>query len=225
MDIVISGHAGVALIVDGAALASIHMDQPEKVIPRQECEIHLLFGGARDLQFVADVDLEQVRAQLELSSAKIDALHLALIVLDPELSQEARREAVLELNELMDLLEISDSLERVLHAHPLPSSADLPGGLELSASQAPKVQDLLLTLSSLQKAISEVHRAWEAIPAKVLDGEEHRSEIRALFVREGLFKELVLNREEGAAIDSFLLSSSLIGATRSVRSARRVAWQ
>lgn len=182
MDAVISGHAGVALILDGGRLASIHVENSEEVIPRQEAEIHLLFNGAKDLQFLADADLEQVRAQLELAGARIDALHLALILLDRELSAETRREAALELNELMDLLEITDFLERVLYAHPLPSSADLSGVLELSFPQAPKVEHLLLALEALQ----------------------------------GLFKELVLNRKEGATIDSFLLSSSLRYNLRSI---------
>lgn len=222
MDAVISGHAGVALILDGGRLASIHVENSEEVIPRQEAEIHLLFNGAKDLQFLADVDLEQVRAQLELAGARIDALHLALIVLDRELSEETRRQAALELNELLGLLEITDFLERVLYARPLPSSADWTGALELSFLQAPKVQNLLIALVALQKTILEVHRAWEAIPARVFEREGERSQVRALFAREGLFKELVLNREEKASIDSFLLSSSLRPALRSIPSYHKI---
>ncbi|MFL6199103.1 MAG: hypothetical protein ACJ76J_08000, partial [Thermoanaerobaculia bacterium] len=100
MNAVVSGHSGVALLIEGDALSSIRFGEDE-VRPRRPSDFRLLFNGARDLQFLEDVELEEVRNRLDFESTRIDALHLALILLDDELAHDTRRTAAEELEELL----------------------------------------------------------------------------------------------------------------------------
>ena len=52
MNAVISGSAGVALLVDGDRLSSIDIGALDEVVPRSSTEVRLLFGDSGDLQFV-----------------------------------------------------------------------------------------------------------------------------------------------------------------------------
>src|SRR5262245_4449336 len=126
MNAVVSGHSGVALLIEDDALSSIHLGE-EEVRPRRPSDFRLLFNGVRDLQFLEDVDLEEVQRRLDLESTRIDALHLALILLDSELEHDTRRTAAEELEELLTDESIVRWVEGVLHARQLPGSGDLVG--------------------------------------------------------------------------------------------------
>jgi tetratricopeptide (TPR) repeat protein len=201
---VVSGHAGVALLIDGKSLSSIHFGGDGEVVPRSPTEIHLLLSGADDLRFLENVKPEQVREQLDLESTRIDALHLALILQDAELSEETRRTAAEELDEMLSDKDLLDWLEGVLYAHPLPASADLPGARTACMGQTRRTQVLLEKLELSQEAIAEVHRAWVGIPTHVFGSEQDRANALAMTVREGLFRDLVKHRVAGDSLESFL---------------------
>jgi hypothetical protein len=150
MDALISAQAGTALLIQGSDLASIHVDSPDRAIPRRAEEAHLLFGEALDLQILEGVDRDQVVRRLTHEVGVAEALQLSLILLDPELSEEVRSEAAEDLDGLLPEKECREGLERVLFAHPLPSTADLSGALAHSGP-ASRVQDLLRQLADLHR--------------------------------------------------------------------------
>ena len=206
MQAVISGQAGVALLLEDQRLRSLHAGTAE-IIPRRPREIPYLLGDATDLQFLEDVEIPEVSGQLEIATAQADALHIALILLDPELPQDVRCDAANELAKLFALEGVREYVESVLFAHPLPSEADLPGALSCCSAQSVAVRDLLVSLERLQSEILEVFTAWERIPTPEFGEEKDRASALATAVREGLFRDFVLCRAVHASVDQFLIDA------------------
>jgi tetratricopeptide (TPR) repeat protein len=101
MEAVISGQAGVALLVDGDALSSIHVHDPTTIVARRAGEFHFLFGAASDLVFVEDVSADEVRQTLQAAADGEDVAQLTLLLLAPDRAEEVRRTAAEELAELL----------------------------------------------------------------------------------------------------------------------------
>jgi tetratricopeptide (TPR) repeat protein len=221
MDAVISGHAGVALLLDGKKLSSIHFGGDGEALPRRPSEISLLFAGAGDLRLLKNVKPAQVREQLDLESARIDALHLALILLDADLSDETRRTAAEELEEELADQGIASWLEGVLYAHPLPASADLLGAYSACIGSTERTRALLFRLESLQAVIKEVHNAWQAVPLDRFGTEKDRQHARSVAVQAGLFRHMVADRAAGR-VEDFIFEIQGNPALREIRDSRHV---
>ena len=206
MNAVVSGHSGVAVLIEGDSLSSIQT-WDEEVLPRRPRDLRFLFNGARDLQFLEDVDLEEVRQQLDLQSTRIDALHLALILLDSDLTHDTRMTAAEELEELLADEGIVHWVEGVLYAHPLPKSGDLAGARSACTSRTERTRAFLDRLSSLQVVIAEVHQAWESIPTQSFGNTEDRQCALSTAVKGGLFRDLVEIRAAGKPVTNFVRRS------------------
>jgi acyl carrier protein len=192
---VVSGHAGVALLLDGNRLWSIHFGE-DKVVPRSPSEVSLLFAGAGDLRLLRNFTPEQVREQLDFESTRIDVLHLALILLDAGLSDETRRTAAEELEEELMNSSLRAWLEGVLYAHPLPASADLTGAYSACSGSTERTRTFLRRLESFQPDVKDVYEAWQAISPDQFGTEEDWRRVRAVGVRGGLFREQVIEAHE-----------------------------
>jgi len=145
MQAVISGRSGVALLLDGEQLSSLHAGTDE-IVRRRERDIPYLLGEATDLQFLENVETPEVSRRLEIATAQANALHLALILLDPELPQEVRCEASDELDDLLGVAGVRAGVERVLFSQPLPGEADLRGALSCCSGRADTARNLLVRL-------------------------------------------------------------------------------
>jgi hypothetical protein len=207
MNAVISGQAGIALLLDGAELSSVHAHSLEEVVRRRSRDVPYLLGDAQDLQFIEDVGIEEVSSRLTLATSQMDALHLALILLDSELEVDTRRTAAEELEEELEKPDVARFVESVLYAHPLPREGDLSGARSSCTGRTARVQGMLRNLGRLQPVIASVYFAWEQIPALVFRSEQDRQSALAAAVREGLFRELVLNRADRGSLDAFRTSA------------------
>ena len=203
MNAVVSGQAGVALLLDGDTLSSLRAGHPGEVIRRSPGEVPLLFGDARDLQFLERVELEEVSSRLERASEEVDALHLALILLDESLVPDTRRTAAEELEELLEIEGNHRFVENILYAHPLPRGADLDGALAVCPGDVNLNRNLLERLRSLQAVITEVYFAWEQVPEGLFDGKRDRAYVQAIAVREGFFRDLVGLRATAGSFKGF----------------------
>lgn len=214
MQAVISGQAGVALLVEGDRLSSIHAGKTDEVVRRRNREIPYLFGDARDFQFLEDVELPEVARELELATTKADALHVALILLDPQLTHDTRREAAEELTELSEIKGVLEYVEAVLYSRPMPGDGDLPGALLCCAGRSEPARQLLLRLGSLQGPIAVVFGAWEQIPDRLFGSEQDRRYALAMVVRAGLFRDFVetlaTQGDVGEFLERTLRGSSLV---------------
>lgn len=221
MNAVISGQSGVAVLLDGVRLASIHAGSDEAPVDRSPGEVRFLLGDARDLEFLEDTAPEEVRDRLEVASSKYDALHLALILLDRELSHDTRRTAAEELDELLAEDVIARSVESVLYAHPLPRSGDLAGARSACTGRTGRTRAFLGKLDLLQPVIAEIHKAWERVPMHLFGTDEDRRHFLSTAVKEGLFRDLAI-RAAARATDDFVSSSLTTPAVGGLANARKI---
>ncbi|HME71366.1 MAG TPA: tetratricopeptide repeat protein [Myxococcota bacterium] len=202
MEAIISGQAGVALLLLGEErFASIHAGETDVLIPRSRGDFPFLFGGAGDLQFLEDASHADVIERFQIVQKQADALHLTLILLDPELSNEVRNDAADDLEDLYGLREILEHVECVLFARPLPLSADLVGALNLTDHDSfPRLRPFLLRLRDVQGIIRQVYSTWEQIAGGAFDAADPAREFAGAMVPEGVFRDLVLALLNGTPI-------------------------
>jgi tetratricopeptide (TPR) repeat protein len=226
MDAIISGRAGVAVLLDGEALSSFDVDDPETLLPRRPADLRLLFGEAPDVQFIEGVDHRLAAQHLERAFNCASALDLALILLDPELTADLRAEAADELEELLADPPVTAYLENVLYARPLPTAADLPGALKLcDAGRTPRLSSLLQILEGFQPAVRAVCRAWDDLPAELFDGSDHKAEFQHAAMREGVFRQLALDSNNPARVGRLHLSLLLNRSLAPLKNSREVLQQ
>jgi hypothetical protein len=221
MNAVISGQSGVAVLVDGLRLASMQAGSDAAPVDRSPGEVRFLLGDARDLEFLEDIAPEDVRNRLEVATSKYDALHLALILLDPELEHDTRRTAAEELEELLTNEGIARWVEGVLHAHPMPRSGDLVGARSACTGRTRRTRAFLGKLEALQPVIAEVHEAWERIPRDLFGPDDDRQHVLSVAVKEGLFRDLVALRAAGEPAGDFVSKSLMKLALGELPNARR----
>ena len=197
MNALISGQAGLALVVDGDRLATIHADDPDVTVDRHAGEVRYLVGEGRDFVPIENVARDEIVRELLVAQDREDALELALILLDSEMPDDIRQESAQELEELLGQESVARYVEGVLYAKPLPDSADAEGGLSLArAADYGEVARTFERLQESQATIREVRDAWEAIPWSRLNADEETWQFVA--AREGIFHDLVLNRLNNA---------------------------
>jgi len=209
MNAVISGQSGVAVLVDGLRLASLQAGSDAAPVDRSTGEVRFLLGDAQDLEFLEDIAPEEVRNRLEVATSKYDALHLALILLDCELSHDTRRTAAEELEVLLADEGILRWVESVLYARPLPKNGDPMGACSTCTGRTRRTRAFLGKLESLQPVIAEVHEAWERIPTHRFGTDEDRQHVLSIAVKGGMFRDLVAIRAEGTATDDFALNRAV----------------
>jgi hypothetical protein len=119
MEAVVSGRAGVALLIDGPCLSSFYYDDPAVRVQRVPSDFRLLFGDATDLRFLENVTPASAAQELTKERNRATSLDMCLIALDPEFSARLRGEAIVELEALLGNPDIVEFLERILYARPL----------------------------------------------------------------------------------------------------------
>ena len=215
MEALISGRAGIALVVDDGQLASIHADEPDKTVPRRPSEFRYLGGEARDFVVFEDVERDEIVGRLLLEQDRATALQLVLIAQDPELSDDIRREAVDELEGLLQDGEVGAYVENVLYSHPLPEGMDLAGAMnQARMARAHDLHTLLELFWTHQDEIREVREAWESIPLSDFAGEDEHW--RATVVREGLFRDLARRRAARGSVTQVFTAARTRSAIRSL---------
>ena len=190
MKAVIYPRSGVALLVEPEGVSTLHRDAPGRVVPRTPAELRHLLPPSPDAEVLEDAALDDVRARLLRACREREALDLALMALDPELSEAVRRRAVGLLASFPETGEVVDHLSRVLYAAPLPTPDGLAGAAGLASSASPALAGFFRDLADSQPAIAEVRAAWERARPRAFasDAAARRFERRA--VRAGLFREL-----------------------------------
>src|SRR6185369_15548322 len=129
MNAVISGRAGLALVIDRGRLMSLDVDDLGTLVPRSQSDLRFLLADATDLVALENTGREEIAQRLDLEHDIACALDMTLIAVDPDTSMELRAEAVAALDELLADQRVVKRLEFMMYAKPLPDSADLMGVL------------------------------------------------------------------------------------------------
>jgi tetratricopeptide (TPR) repeat protein len=223
MNAVISGIAGRALLIDGDSLKSFDVDDPSKLVVRQHADVPYLFGEGRDLRVIEDANLDLIAKELKSDTNLALALDLALISLDEEVEEDIRKDAINELEDLLDDAPLRERLEGILYAHPIPADGDLAGALRsCDRSHFPNSFALFHDLERRQALISKVCAGWDVIPTKIFGGYERQSEFERIAAQRGLFRSLVLTLENLQSVSTFLLTAGLDHSITQLNNYRQV---
>lgn len=202
MNAILSGSAGVAILIDGGSLFSIDIDRLDEVVPRRPREVPYLLGDSEDQQVVEDVDAETVKQLLDEAWRGAEALQLALILMDADLSDETRALAATELEEALGTESTREQVEAVLWSRPLPAEASIEGAIAFCESTgATNARMMFEQIRARQVQIRDVWTTFEELPEPLFgDNAGDRARARVGLVREGAFREFVAAREESKSV-------------------------
>ena len=192
----ISGQAGVAVLLHGGHVQSFHLDGPAGVERRRE-EIPRIFGGCTDVFVVENIGPEAISARLELEWAKQRCLELCLLLLDIESDPESRLLAVPDIEELLRVPEIASFLRGRLFVAPMPDNADLIGAINRAHSQrAASLVGILEEVGVHQQEIHRCRSSWDALPPQTFRDESSKEDVAFALVQAGAFHQVVTTAVE-----------------------------
>lgn len=124
MKAIISGQAGLAILMDGQSIYSIDVDSTDQLIKRDFWEVRHLLNEASDAYLLKNTTKERIVAELERAWRRDRALQLMLILLDPTNEQDLRQESAECLEDLLVSEDEREQLANVLYASPLPDTSE-----------------------------------------------------------------------------------------------------
>jgi tetratricopeptide (TPR) repeat protein len=222
MEALVSGRAGMALVLDGNRVAALHADRPAELLDCPGWQVRRLLGETKDFQLLKGADLAGIGRELALATEQAEALHVTLILLDETLTIDTRQTAAEDLEELFARPEVRDNVERVLCAHAFPEGADLLGALACCTDGTPACRAFLQTLEGLQGSIEEVRTAWDQVPAPMFGSEDDRTVAQAACVRQGIFRSLARGRADGQSADALRLTILMDAGFRKIKNHRAI---
>ena len=225
MNAVISGRAGLALLIEGESMMSLDVDDLETLVPRSPNDLRFLLADADDLITLENTRREEVAQRLDLEHDIACALDMTLIALDSGASMELRAEAVAALDELLADARVIERLEFTMYATPLPGSADLMGALFCTEVTTAAARSFFERLDRDQAAIRSVREAWDALPDKFFGNEADRAVFHWTACNEGLFRLLALSYGDPAKGSGFLIDALKNRSIASLRNYREVIQQ
>jgi len=192
----ISGRAGVAVLLHDGRTQSFHLDGPTGVERRRE-EIRLILGDCTDVIVVDNIAPESVSARLELEWAKQRCLALCLLLLDIESHPESRLLAVADMEDFLRDPEIAGFLRARLFAAPMPDKADLIGAINRAHSQnATSVVSILEEVGVHQGEIARCRSSWDAVPPQTFRDESSKEGVAFALIQAGAFPRIVTTAPE-----------------------------
>src|ERR1017187_5803590 len=194
--VLISGQAGVAVLLHGERAQTFHLDGPEGLDRRRE-EISQIFGDCTDVIVVEDIGPESIPARLELEWAKQRSLSICLLLLDVESHAEARLLAVADIEEFLRDPEIASFLRARLFVAPMPDNADLIGAINRAHTQnATSLVAILEEVGVHQGEIDRCRSSWDALPAQTFRDESIKEGVAFALVQAGAFHQVVTTAAE-----------------------------
>jgi tetratricopeptide (TPR) repeat protein len=187
----ISGQAGVAVLLHGGRAQSFHLDGTAG-IDRSLEEIPQMFGDCTDVVVVEGIEHEAVSTRLELEWAKQRCLSLCLFLLDIESHSESRLIAIPDIEEFLGVPEVGGFLRARLFVAPMPDNADLIGAMNRAhGEKAVRLVGILEEVGGHQAEIDQCRSAWDALPAQTFRDESSKESAAFALVQAGAFYQVV----------------------------------
>lgn len=203
----ISGQARRATVVHQSDLLCWDSGSAEPSV-RSQRDFDFLFAGATDLRRMECADHKEVRAQLEKASNCDDALAYLMLVLDRDVSDAVKSQAIRSLDPLLADEAVQEFLWNRFAACPLP-----PNGTTDLASSIPAqhTRKFLRELALRQSRIAEIEAAWDQLPATVFLGLPDAPVCRSLLREAGFFGGILLEKPISKIIASVTKELTLAG--------------
>ena len=192
MRVLISGQAGVAVIIDGDCAVSIDAETHQR-ITRAQHDWPYLLDDADDLYELEDVPEDQIIVELDLAWKKDRALHLALILLDGEADRETRTESAELLEDFFSDDRLFQHIRNRLYAAPIPGTADVQGAIKIAKKgRRDKVAAIFEQVSEAQDRITHCRQAWDVLLPDLFGSSSNKESFGFKAVQGGLFTALTL---------------------------------
>jgi tetratricopeptide (TPR) repeat protein len=186
MDALISARAGLALIFDRKR-NKIALFRGGNSAPASVVDASLLLDDVKKLE---DASQDEIHRQFRKNVAQEEAIDLALLAIDPQLSQRTRAAAVRELETIIEQKGMLDGLKNVLYARPLPASSSISDAVSISKGNNCKaVSQFFKDLQLLQPSIRDIWLAWTAISEAEISSIESKEAFQSALLSSGLFAQ------------------------------------
>src|SRR5271155_1505692 len=189
MDALISGQAGVAVLIQGNEVSVLELQAQERELPCSTADIPYLFAGANDVCEMRATARTVVLTRLKAAWRSDRALQFTLISLDNSESIENRELAIQCLAELFNDRDIYQHVGNRLSSAPLPSGSDLKTALTLAGTMQP-LAIFLRELQRNQGQIARIRAAWDSLSDSLFGTQSAKQEFFEVAVSKGAFRVL-----------------------------------
>jgi tetratricopeptide (TPR) repeat protein len=201
MRALISGQAGMAVLLEEEPLYAVAFDAPDEVIPcRVWSDVRVLFAGAEDVTEMDTATHESAIEALDLAWAKDRAMQLTLVLLDSKANEDTRKDAAECVTELFEFAGVEEFVANRLFASPMPKDqSDLSGAIELAGEIGEtSLQALLLAIRNAQPRIIRLRKLWNDLPSGLfqdgksdaVDAKVEKLRVESVLILIGVFRRL-----------------------------------
>jgi tetratricopeptide (TPR) repeat protein len=189
MDALVSGQAGVAILVQGNEALFVSMDELDAERKCSLDSIPYLLNCANDVIELRAVSKEVALSQLRQAWKFDRALHLILILLDVDEEEETRALAAESIPDLITDQRVRERLENHLYSATIPNVKGLEDAPSFFLGDV-AFPALLKELAENQKTIGIIQRGWDDLPESLFENPDERGEFHIAAVHSGAFRLL-----------------------------------
>lgn len=189
IDALISGQAGIAILIGPTGFSVLHIDHPGVDAPITPARVPHFLCGATDVSRINSISREELCERLRVARDCDTALQLTLILLDRGAELETREAAAGSLQLLFTAGEVQDFVLNRLYSAPLPDDSNVLDACAHVGS-AGLVLSFLLSLEDNQPQIEAVRNAWDRLPADLFVSSIPKASFQQILVDAGAFRTL-----------------------------------
>lgn len=211
MEAILSGPAGLGLVMEGVKAWLIHWDQPGELVATTLAHASSLFRGREgDLRRFTVNRPEDALPLLALLNRQALTLHLVFSALEVELDEGFRREVSQDIEPLLQEKPVWDYVAGMLYSQPLPKPDPCPAAIHTALQvQATGLASLLEKVASSQAEIGQAKIAWNILADDLFPPAVGRPYYLQTVVESGLFYEFVQAMQNGRS-DTFQFRASKV---------------
>jgi tetratricopeptide (TPR) repeat protein len=206
MDALVSGQAGIAILVQGTEALLVSMDALDSEFVCSPNSIPYLLDGTSDVVELKAVSKETAILQLQLAWKFDRALHLILILVDGEEESETRMMAAECIPDLVVDRQVREDLENLLYSCRIPNTQGLKESRRFF-SPGNGFPDFLEELDRSQGVIETIRRRWDELPVGLFENPTDKEAFRAAAVQSGVFKLLAKSSRDPSSLNLAILES------------------
>jgi len=169
MKAILSGQAGVGIVVDGESISVVRVGHADAEPCRYE-DVLWLLADASDISEIEVTGVDRAVDQLKRGWLSDRALQQALILLDQSEVPDIRSRAAMLLNSSVNQPGIADFVLNCLYSLRHIEAADFDGALRQTDETSGTTRRLLVELQRNRESIRVSREEWDALSAQLFEG-------------------------------------------------------